>query len=81
MSITEKYWLTVLMMLCRYFSIIMFMSGIAFIITGVYVNHLWFIGLASWPLFIMLGITNLQYIRAVEKSNGLQFSKILSANR
>jgi len=77
MRLAEKYWLTILMMLCRYFSIVMFMSGIAFILLGVYLNHWWFTGLASWPLFIMLGITNLKYIRAIEKSNNLEFSKIL----
>lgn len=77
MRLAEKYWLTILMMFCRYFSILMFMSGIAFILLGVYLNRWWFTGLASWPLFIMLGITNLKYIRAIEKSNNLEFSKIL----
>ena len=67
MKLSDKYWLTILFTFCRYFSIIMFLSGIAFIIAGCLVNPWYFTGLAAWPLFIMLGIVNLRYIRLLAR--------------
>ena len=77
MNLSEKYWLTVLITFCRYLSIIMMGSGVAFIIMGVYINPWFFTGLASWPLFIMWGIVNMKYLHAVTKIKRLEFSKIM----
>lgn len=77
MNIGEKYWLTILVTFCRYLSILMMGSGIGFIIAGYYVNPWFYAGLATWPLFIMWGIVNINYLRAMVKTYRLEFSKIL----
>lgn len=78
MTLTEKYWLTLLFVFLRYLSILMFGSGIGFIIAGILVNPWWFIGLSSWPLFIMVGVVNLVYICALTKHHRLQFRYIVN---
>ena len=77
MTISEKYWLTIFFCFLRYLSIIMMGSGVAFILLGHYINYLFYFGLATWPLFIMWGIVNIKYIRAIIKARRLEFSKIL----
>ena len=77
MSLGEKYWLTVLITFCRYFSVIMMASGVVFVLLGYYVNRWYYIGLISWPLFIMWGIVNVNYLRAITKMKGLELSKIV----
>ena len=77
MTISEKYWMTILFTFLRYLSIIMMGSGVAFILLGYYVNIWFYFGLAIWPLFLMWGIVNIKYIRALTKVNKLEFSKIL----
>ena len=77
MNIREKYWLTILLYFCRYLSILMMGSGVAFILLGYYYNYMFYFGLATWPLFLMWGIVNIKYIRALTKVNRLEFSKIL----
>ena len=76
MKLYEKYWLTILFTFLRYFSFLMFLSGIGFIIAGKLVNNWYYLGLASWPLFIMLGIVNLRYIRVLARHYNLIGSKI-----
>ena len=78
MTLTEKYWLTLLFVLLRYTSILMFLSGIGFILAGWLANPWWYLGLASWPLFIMIGVTNLVYICALTKHHRLQFRNIVN---
>lgn len=77
MTISEKYWFTILFTFCRYLSVLMMGSGIAFILTGYYISKWFYLGLALWPLFIMWGIVNFKYVRAMIKVNRLEFSKIL----
>ena len=77
MNISEKYWLTILITFCRYLSILMMGSGVAFILLGAFVNPWFFVGLTSWPLFIMWGIVNIRYLHLVTKARNLEFSKIL----
>ena len=76
MKLYEKYWLTILFTFLRYFSVLMFLSGAGFIIAGKLVNSWFYLGLASWPLFIMLGIVNLRYIRVLARHYNLIGSKI-----
>lgn len=76
MKLYEKYWLTILFTFLRYFSFLMFLSGAGFIIAGKLVNSWFYLGLASWPLFIMLGIVNLRYIRVLARHYNLIGSKI-----
>ena len=76
MKLYEKYWLTILFTFLRYFSFLMFLSGVGFIIAGKLVNNWFYLGLASWPLFIMLGIVNLRYIRVLARHYNLIGSKI-----
>lgn len=71
MSLSERYWKTVFYTFLQYFSFLMFLSGIGFIIAGRVVNSWYYMGLFSWPLFIMLGIVNLKYIRLLAKENRL----------
>lgn len=78
MTLTEKYWLTLLFVFLRYVSIMMFLSGVGFILAGWLASPWWYIGLASWPLFIMIGVTNLVYIAALTKHHRLQFRNIVS---
>ena len=77
MTLAEKYWMTVFLTFLRYFSILMMISGVAFILAGHFVNPWIYLGLFSWPLFIMWGIVNLRYIRAITKVHRLEFSKIV----
>ncbi len=77
MTIKEKYWLTILFYFLRYLSILMMGSGVAFILLGYYYNWYFYFALAIWPLLFMWGIVNIKYIRAMTKSNRLEFSKIL----
>ena len=77
MSISEKYWLTILFAFLRYLSIIMMGSGVAFILLGYYFNYYFYFGLAIWPRLLMWGIVNFKYIRALTKVNKLEFRKIL----
>ncbi len=77
MTISEKYWMTILFTFLRYLSIILMGSGVGFILLGLYVNYWFYAGLAVWPLFLMWGIVNIKYIRALTKVNKLEFSKIL----
>ena len=77
MSISEKYWLTILFAFLRYLSIIMMGSGVAFILLGYYFNYYFYFGLVIWPLLLMWGIVNFKYIRALTKVNKLEFRKIL----
>ena len=78
MNLGEKYWLTILLTFCTYISILMMGSGIGFILLGYFYNSWFYLGLASWPLFIMLGVVNIKFLRIVTKMNNLQFSKIMS---
>lgn len=78
MTLTEKYWLTLLFVFLRYLSILMFGSGIGFIIAGLLVSPWWYLGLASWPLFIMVGVVNMVYICALSKHNKLQFRYVVN---
>lgn len=78
MGLSEKYWLTILLTFCTYVSIVMMGSGIAFILLGYLVNSWFYLGLAAWPLFIMLGVVNIKFLRVVTKMNNLQFSKIMA---
>ena len=71
MTLSEKYWLTILLTFCRYISILMMGSGIAFLLSGYYVNQWFYLGLVTWPLFIMWGIVNIKYLRAIYRSNKL----------
>ena len=66
MKLHEKYWLTILFTFLRYLSFLMFLGGIGFIIAGRLVNSWYYLGLALWPLLIMLGIVNLKLWRAME---------------
>lgn len=68
MKLYEKYWVAVLFTFLRYFSVLMFLSGIGFIIAGRLANPWWYLGLASWPLLIMLGAVNLKYINLMARS-------------
>ena len=77
MSISEKYWMTILFSFLRYLSIIMMGSGVAFILLGYYFHYYFYFALAIWPLFLMWGIVNIKYIRALTKVNKLEFRKIL----
>ena len=77
MTISEKYWLTILFTFLRYLSIIMMGSCVAFILLGYYVNYVFYFALAIYPLLLMWGIVNIKYIRALTKVNKLEFSKIL----
>ena len=77
MTISEKYWLTILITFCRYLSIIMMGSGVLFILGGYYISYWFYLGLIIWPLFIMWGVVNFKYLRATVKANKLEFSKIL----
>lgn len=78
MTLTEKYWLTMLFVFLRYLSILLFISGVGFIIAGILANPWWFIGLASWPLAIMIGVVNMVYICALTKHHRLQFRHIVN---
>ena len=77
MKLYEKYWLTILFTFLRYFSFLMFLGGIGFIIAGKLVNPWFYLGLALWPLLIMLGIVNLKYIRVLARHYNLIGSKIV----
>ena len=77
MSISEKYWKTIFYTFLRYFSVLLIISGAAFIIAGRLANPWYYMGLLSWPLFIMLGVVNLRYIHILTKVNKAELNKIL----
>lgn len=77
MTISEKYWYTILLTFCRYISVLMIGSGALFILAGYYVSNWFYLGLVVWPLLIMWGVVNFKYVRAMIKANKLEFSKIL----
>lgn len=77
MNLSEKYWLTLLLTFCRYLSILMMGSGVSFLLLGYYIDKWFYVGLATWPLFIMWGIVNIKYLRAITKMNKLELSKIM----
>ena len=77
MTIGEKYWLTLLLTFCRYLSILMMGSGAAFLLLGYCIDKWFYGGLVSWPLFIMWGIVNIRYLRALTRMNKLELSKIV----
>ena len=76
MTLTEKYWLTLLFTICRFLSILMLGFGIPFIILGIVVDPWFFTGLAGWPFMLMWGIVNLRYIHVLIKKNHLELSKL-----
>ena len=78
MTISEKYWKTIFLTLLRYFSILFIISGVAFIIAGRIASPWYYMGLLSWPLFIMLGIVNLKYIHILSKVNRDELNNILN---
>ena len=76
MTLAEKYWATMLLTLCRFLSILLITSGSVFVFLGVYVNHWFYLGILSWPLFIMWGVVNMKYIKAFVRDKGLELSKL-----
>ncbi len=72
MTLSEKYWLTVLLTFLRYISILMIGSGGAFLFVGYYVNKWFYLLLITWPFLIMWGVVNLRYLRAVHKKYELE---------
>lgn len=81
MNINEKYWLTILLMLCRYLSIIMMGSGILFVIAAYYITEWFYLGLIVWPLLVMWGVVNMKYLRILERTYRLDFSKIVEKEK
>lgn len=79
MTISEKYWKTIFFTFLRYFSVLMIISGVAFIIAGRLASPWYYMGLLSWPLFIMLGVVNLKYIYILSKVNREELHRILNA--
>lgn len=75
-TIAEKYWLTVFLTFLRYLSFLMMISGVAFIIAGWIANKWFYMGLISWPLFIMLGVVNIRYIHYWTKVNNAELNKM-----
>ena len=57
--------------------VLTFAIGVGFIIAGKLVNPWYYLGLALWPLLIMLGIVNLKYIRVLARHYNLVGSKIV----
>ena len=78
MSISENYWRSIFTTLLSYLSILMIMSGAAFIIAGRIASPLYYMGLLAWPLFIMLGIVNLRYIGIISRTNRQNLKKTLN---
>ena len=76
MTLSEKYWLTVLLAFCRYISILMIGGGTPFFLLGYYINKWFYLGLTIWPLLIMWGIINFRFIRVLEKAYKVELSKI-----
>lgn len=81
MNLSEKYWYTILITFCRYLSIIMMGGCVAFIPLGYYINQWFYLGLVVWPLFIMWGIVNMAYLKAITRVNKLQLHKIMEKQR
>ena len=77
MTIGEKYWKTISFTFLRYFSVLMIISGVAFIIAGKIASPWYYMGLLSWPLFIMLGVVNLKYIHILSQVNREELNRIL----
>lgn len=81
MNIGEKYWLTILLTLCRYLSIIMMGSGILFVFAAYYITEWFYLGLIVWPLLVMWGVVNMKYLRILERTYRLDFSKIVEKEK
>ena len=81
MTLTEKYWMTIWFVFLRYLSILLILSGIGWILAGYYASPWWYLGLFSWPLFIMLAVVNLKYICVLTKYHGLEFSKLFTTKK
>jgi hypothetical protein len=77
MSIGEKYWRAVLLTFLRYLSILMIISGVGFIIAGRIASPWFYMGLLSWPLFIMLGCVNLKYIYIINRVDREELKKTI----
>ena len=77
MNIASKYWRAILYTFLIYFSILLIISGAAFIIVGRLISPWYYFGLFAWPLFIMLGIVNLRYIAIMSKVNKQELNKAL----
>ena len=77
MSISDKYWKTIFLTILRYLSILMIISGVAFIIAGWIASPWYYMGLLAWPLFIMLGAVNLRYIHIFAKVNRCELNDLL----
>lgn len=78
MTLSEKYWLTILLTICRYLSIVLLIGPAGFIFAGYFThNWLWYLGLISWPLTIMLGVVNMRYLQILLKTKKLGWSKIM----
>ena len=71
MTITEKYWLTILLTICKYLIFVFFIGPAGFCWAGYYIDKMWYLGLIIWPLTIMLGCVNLRYIRFIYKDKDL----------
>ena len=76
MTIKEKYWLTIWFVVLRYLSILLILSGIGWILAGYYASPWWYLGLFSWPLFIMLGAVNLKYIHIMDRNIKEQLNRM-----
>ena len=63
----ERYWRSILFAFLKYISLLMILSGVGFIIAGRIASPWFYMGLLSWPLFIMLGCVNLKYIYMIGK--------------
>lgn len=70
----ERYWYAIWITFCRYISIMMMLSGVVFILLGHYINNWLYLGLLAWPLFIMWGIVNIRFLRAVARSKRVDYS-------
>ena len=77
MSLGEKYWLTILLVFCRYLSVMLFVGPAGFVLAGYYINWLWYLGCLIWPLTIMIGMVNLRYLRILSKKHKLGSNQIL----
>ena len=55
----------------------MIISGVGFIIAGWIQSPWYYMGLLSWPLFIMLGAVNLKYIHIYSKMNRQELNKAI----
>ena len=77
-NICEAYWRTIFLTILRYFSVLMIISGGAFIIIGHLISPWFYFGLFSWPLFIMLGFVNLKYIHLLDRQTREDLKKSMN---